>query len=105
MQKMNINEMKTALYKKMVAEQNAYISWLKSQPVDYILNCAYECAVRDDIILAIENMLLSDEQVDMLLKSDSPLKDIYNYFENSETEYMNVIRDSINEYLGGTSNE
>ena len=39
---MNINDLNTALYEKMAAEQDKYRDWLKSQPPAEVLNHAYE---------------------------------------------------------------
>ena len=39
---MNNNDLNTALYEKMAAEQDNYRDWLKSQPPEEVLNHAYE---------------------------------------------------------------
>ncbi len=39
---MNTNDLNTALYEKMVAEQDKYRDWLKSQPPEEILHHTYE---------------------------------------------------------------
>ena len=43
---MNTNDLNTALYEKMAAEQDKYRDWLKSQPPAEVLNHAYEYTVR-----------------------------------------------------------
>ena len=57
---MTNEELNTALYKKMFAEQEKYREWLLSQPPDEILNHCYEYTVREDIVLALEEYDLSD---------------------------------------------
>ena len=47
------------LYNKMQQEQNEYRAWLLAQPPEEILNHAYEYSVREDIILATEEMNLT----------------------------------------------
>ena len=94
---MNINEKNTALYEKMAAEQNTFRDWLKSQPPEEVLNHAYEYTVREDIVMAMEELELSDRQAQALLDSPSPLADVYRHFEKLETGYMDVIRESIEE--------
>ena len=47
---MTNEELNTALYEKMFAEQQRYREWLLSQPPDEILNHCYEFTVREDII-------------------------------------------------------
>ena len=46
------------LNSKMQQEQNEYRAWLLAQPPEEILNHAYEYSVREDIILATEEMNL-----------------------------------------------
>lgn len=46
------------LCEKMRVEQSAYCLWLTAQPPEEILNHAYEYSVREDIILATEEMNL-----------------------------------------------
>ena len=92
---MNNNELNTALYEKMAAEQNKYRDWLKSQPPAEVLNHAYEYTVREDIVMAMEELGLTDVQAQALLDSPTPLADVYHYFEKVETDHMNVVRDCI----------
>ena len=89
------NDLNTALYEKMAAEQDKFRDWLKSQPPEEVLNHAYEYTIREDIVMAMEELELTDTQAQALLESPSPLADVYRYFEKLETGYMDVIRDSI----------
>ena len=82
---MTNEELNTALYEKMFAEQQRYREWLLSQPPDEILNHCYEFTVREDIVLALEYHDLSDKQCKALLQSRSPLADVF----------MDNIRDTI----------
>ena len=88
-------DLNTALYEKMAAEQDKYRDWLKSQPPEEILHHAYEYTVREDILMAMEELELPDAQAKALLASPSPLADAYREFEKRETGYMDVVRDSI----------
>ena len=92
---MKPNDLNTALYEKMTAEQDKFRDWLKSQPPAEVLNHAYEYTVREDIVTAMEELELTDAQAQALLDSPTPLADVYRYFEKLETGYMDVIRDSI----------
>ena len=69
--------------------------WLKSQPPEEILHHTSEYTVREDIVMAMEELELTDAQAEALLESPSPLADVYRYFEKLETGYMDMIRDSI----------
>ena len=94
---MNTMDKNTALYEKMAAEQNTFRDWLKSQSPEEVLNHAYEYTIREDIVMAMEELELSDRQAQALLDSSSPLADVYRHFERLETGYMDVIRESIEE--------
>ena len=55
---MNTNDLNTALYEKMAAEQDKYRDWLKSQPPEEILHHTYEYTIREDIVMAMEELEL-----------------------------------------------
>lgn len=92
---MNTSDLNTALYEKMAAEQDKFRDWLKGQPAAEVLHHAYEYAVREDIVMAMEELELTGAQAQALLDSPTPLADVYRQFEKLETGYMDVIRDSI----------
>lgn len=92
---MNQENLNNALYDKMAAEQDTYRSWLLGQTPEEILNHTYEYTVREDILMAMEEMDLPRQQAEALLSSPSPLSDVYKHFTNLETEHMDVIRASI----------
>ena len=94
---MKPNDLNTALYEKMAAEQDKYRDWLKSQPAAEVLNHAYEYTVREDIVMCMEELELTEAQAKALLDSHTPLADVYKEFEKLETGYMDVIRET-----GGT---
>lgn len=92
---MNNQELNTALYEKLFAEQEKFKGWLLTQPPSEILNHAYEYVMREDIVLAMEYHDLTDEQAKALLASPSPLDEIFHDFENIEGDHMDVIQDCI----------
>ena len=92
---MTQEEMLTALYEKMAAEQDKYRDWLKGQPAAEVLNHAYEYTIREDIVMCMEELDLTEAQAKALLASPAPLADVYKDFEKLETSYMDVIRDTI----------
>lgn len=92
---MNQEQLNTALYEKMAAEQNEYRDWLKSQSPEEILSHAYEYSMREDMVMAMEELDLTEAQAEALLKSPSPLADIYKAWDKTETNHMDDIRDVI----------
>ena len=63
---MNTNDLNTALYEKMSDEQDKFRDWLKSQPPEEILHHTYEYTVREDIVMAMEQLELTDAQAQAL---------------------------------------
>lgn len=88
---MTTEELNTKLYKKMFAEQEQYRDWLLSQPSEEILNHCYEYTVREDILMSLEYHDLPSVQARALLKSPSPLADVFTDWEHKESGYMDDI--------------
>ena len=53
---MNATDWNTALFEKMSDEQDKFRDWLKSQPPEEILHHTYEYTVREDIVMAMEEL-------------------------------------------------
>ena len=93
---MTQEQLNTALYKKMFAEQEKYKAWLLSQPPESILDHAYEYTSREDILLSLENDDLSSAQAKALLKSPCPLADVFKDWDKRDNSYhMDDIWDTI----------
>ena len=97
-------ELNTALYQKMFAEQETYREWLLSRPSEEVLNHTYEYTVREDILLSMEYNDLPDAQAKALLKSPSPLADVFRDWEqdNDFTPFLNIMNEW---YAKDTSNK
>ena len=88
-------ELLTKLYQRMSAEQERYRNWLLGQPPGVILDHAAEYTVREDIVAEMEALELPDAQARALLKSKTPLADIYKEWQKTETHHMEDVRDVI----------
>ena len=84
-----------SLYDKLSREQDKYRDWLKGQPPEEILRHSYEYTVREDILMSMEELTLSEAEARALLLSPSPMAILYDKFSDLETGYMDTIRDSI----------
>ena len=93
---MTKDELNGALLDKMRAEQETYRDWLLSQPPEEILNHTLEYTVRSDILTAVKSQELNDAQAAALLRSPSPLADIFKDFCKIETDYMETIHETLN---------
>lgn len=88
-------ELNTMLYNKMYAEQDTYRGWLLQQNPEEILNHAYEYNTREDILLSLEYHNLTSNQATALLRSVSPLGDVFKDWERKETGYMDDIWETV----------
>ena len=88
-------ELCTKLYQRMTAEQEHYRIWLLGQPPGEILDHAAEYTVREDIVMEMEELELPEAQARALLKSRTPLADIYKEWNKVETHHMEDLRDVI----------
>lgn len=88
-------ELQSKLYEKMAAEQEQYRVWLLGQPPGEILNHTAEYTVREDIVVEMEELKLTDAQARALLKSKTPLADVYKEWSKTETHHMDDVRDVI----------
>lgn len=88
---MTNDELNTALYQKMFAEQEQFKSWLLAQTPEEVLKHSYEYTCREDILLSVEYNALSDRQAKALLKSPTPLGDVFKKWESWETGRMEDI--------------
>ena len=85
---MTNKEMMRQLYERMVAEQQKYKAWLLEQPPNVILDNACKFTVREDIVMELEVLELTDAQAAALLRSRTPLADVYRAWERTETHHM-----------------
>ena len=74
----------TQLYQKMFAEQEQFKEELMQLPPGEILQKAYEYVCREDILLSLEYNDLSPKQAKALLKSPTPLADVFKKWDSWE---------------------
>jgi len=94
---MTNEELNVALYQKMSAEQERFKAWLLAQSQEEILNHAYEYAVREDIVMAMETNSLASRRAEAMLASPSPLADVFREWERKETSYMENLWETVGE--------
>ena len=92
---MTNEELNAAVYEKMDTEQIEFIGWLLKLPPEEMLEHSFEYTVRQDFLMSMEENILADEQAQALLRSETPLADVYKEFQKLETGYLDVVRDSI----------
>ena len=88
---MTNEELNTAVYEKLYAEQDAFRNQLLAMSPEEILSHAYEYVQREDLLLSLECNDLTDRQCRALLDSPTPLADVFADCENRETDHMEQI--------------
>lgn len=83
---------------KDVCRAGKYRAWLLSQPPEEILNHTYEYTMREDILLSLEYHDLPDAQARAMLKSPSPLADVFADWEHKETGHMDDIWQTVEDW-------
>ena len=92
---MTNEELNLELYNRMSDEQEKFKEELLCLPAEEILEHSYAYNIREDILLIMQEINLSDKQATALLKSEHPLADIFERRENNESLYMDELRDNI----------
>ena len=95
---MTNEELNTALYKKMFAEQEEFREMLQTLSPSDVMQHSYELVIREDILLSMEENDLSNGQAKALLRSKHPLSDLFLEWENHESKHMEEIRDIIEKH-------
>lgn len=88
---MTQEELNTELYRRMFAEQEQFKAHLLTLPPQEILDQAYAYRSREDILLSLEYRDLSPKQAQALLKSDTPLSDVFWKWESWKTSHMDDV--------------
>lgn len=83
------------LYEKMKAEHDKYRDWLLTQEPAEILNHTYQFTVQENIVMRMKDFELEPKQAKALLRSPSPLSDVYKEFCRRYDIYEEEIVDSI----------
>lgn len=89
------NKMYDLLISKAQMEQESFRNYLLNQPVEEILDHAYEYATREDILMCIQGGELSEKEVRALMNSRTPLADVYRRADKNEVNIMDGLRDCI----------
>jgi len=94
---MNAEYLRVNLYEKAFKEQEKFIADLKKLPPEEIIEKAYECIMREDILMTFEDDYLSHKQVKALLKLEYPLASCYSRWLDNDYSYMEMLRDTVSE--------
>lgn len=92
---MTNEELNTALYNKMFAEQGEFRSWLLEQTPEEILRHAYDFVMREDILLSLEYNDLSERYASVLLDMDKPLAAVFSKLEHTESPHLEHVWDCV----------
>lgn len=88
-------ELNVELYEKVSAEFAEYKNNLLAMSPEQILEHAYDYAIREDIVLALEYFDLHARQAQALLKADNVLDAVLEKWEGWKNNYMESIQEAI----------
>ena len=92
---MTLEQLNTALYERLYAEQLEFISSLKTMTPENVIQYAYELVIREDILLSLEENDLDANQCKALLREKKPLDKLFLAWEKHEGSHMSEILDCI----------
>lgn len=92
---MTLEQLNTALYKKIYAEQQEFISSLKTMTPENIIQYAYEIIIHEYILLPLKENNLDSRQRKALLKDKEPISKLFGAWEKHEGDHMKEILDCI----------
>ncbi len=95
---MIVEELNTALYKKMFAEQEVFKEKLLSMSPKEVLEHSYEYLAREDLLLNLECNDLSARQCQALLRLKDTLASLYQRWLKIEDSRMEEIREMTEAY-------
>ena len=88
---MTVEELNTKLYERMFEEQEQFRSELLGKSPQEVLDHAYEYVMREDLLLSLEYNDLSEKQCQALLKSRTPLADLFEQWEKHKDGHMSEV--------------
>ena len=75
---MTKEQLENKLYERMSAENETFLTDLKTKPADEIISHAYEIACRDNFLMLFENETdLNKRQFEVLMEFDHPLEALF----------------------------
>ena len=83
------------LLRKMGREYQEFRGKLEKLPANLALAHAFEDLAKRDILFAIKEGTFDDKQAKALLKLPKPLETCYQYWLKEETDYMEVLSNSL----------
>lgn len=92
---MTVEELNTILYKRMFEEQEHFRLELLGKNPQEVLDLAYEYVMREDLLLSLEYNDLSEKQCQALLKSRTPLADLFEQWEKHKNGHMSEVWDVV----------
>ena len=88
-------ELNLKLYTKLLWEFERYKEKLLTMSPEEILKHAYKYVMYEEIVGICEYTEFNKNRVKALLKSQTPLEDIFSKWEHSDYSYMDVMQDII----------
>ncbi len=90
------NQLETALYDRMKAENGEYLRHLKTLSPDEIIENAYQIAYRENILYIFEDETdLPEKRLRILLAQEKPLAMLYDDWCNRDVNEMSLLQEGV----------
>lgn len=80
---MKLEQLNTALYEKIYAEQQEFVESLKNSTPEIVIQNAYELVIREDILLSLDENDFDVKQCKALLREKLPLDKLFLAWEKA----------------------
>lgn len=85
------------LYEKLNNEYSVFYDNLKTMSGEEVIQHCYENIFKEDLLLCINNVDLTDEEFNKLLNVNNLLDYFYQEWLNNDYSYMDMLRDTVQE--------
>lgn len=86
------------LLSKASQEYNDYVEQVKRLPPEQIVGACYELVLKENFLSVIERQDLSEETVDVLLTTNTPLDELYREWLGNDYSMMDMLQDTADEF-------
>lgn len=85
------------LYEKVQAEYDAFIEELKRMTPEQVIDKAYQKVVKENMVMAIQDMELTPSEAKALCREKYPLDRMYQEWLDTDVSGMQMLKDSIDD--------
>lgn len=85
------------LYEKVQTEYDTFIEEIKQLPPEQIVEKSYQKAIKEDLVLICRETERPQKEAKALYLLKAPLEEMYQEWLDTDVDYMDMLRDCIDE--------